>query len=172
MKISAALLLAAPVLLLAAACSSSDSGDTKHASEHAATAVASGVSSSPAIVPTSTPTTADPALKLRRERDKIQAEVDQDLKKAHLPDGRDKYANNGDCNVTRTFLAPMSSYHRTRESMVALLREQKWQSAISSGTDETHLTRNGWDMFVSRITDIKGDGGVTYQQLTVSATCP
>ncbi|WP_433891102.1 hypothetical protein [Streptomyces sp. CA-111067] len=169
MKRTAALFVAAPVLLLSGACGSGDSGGTRHA---AAVPVESSVSAAPAAVPSATATTADPAAQRRPEYEKITDEIKRGFQQAEIPVQLDRDTDPYHyCLINRYRIYPKAGHTRARESVVGFLRGEGWRSDTTAGTDETHLTRNGWDLFVTRVTDIPGDAGVPYESLTVSADC-
>jgi hypothetical protein len=157
-----ALVAVVPVLLLTGACTSTRS-DTPPDRVAA-----------PIAKPAAAPTT-DPAVLARRHAyEGIATELQQDLQQAHVPDD---FADNGPndtknyCSVSLLRLFPDTAHGRYREKVVALLRTQGWKDGVTSGSDESHMTRDGWELFVSRTTGISGDDGKSYQRLTASASC-
>jgi hypothetical protein len=168
MKRTAALFVAAPVLLLSGACGSGDSGGTRHA----AAPVDSSVSAAPAAVPSATATTVDPAVQRRPEYEKITDEIKRGFQRAQIPVQLDRDTDPYHyCSISRYRIYPKAGHSRVRESVVTFLRGEGWRSGTTAGTDETHLTRNGWDLFITRVTDIPSDVGVPYESLSVSANC-
>ncbi|MBY8880759.1 hypothetical protein [Actinacidiphila acidipaludis] len=156
-----ALFTVVPVVLLAGACGGHDSHSTRDNTARAAT-------------PSTTPAAANPALQRRPAYEQITSEVTRDFQQAHIPDD---LADDGRldaedyCSISLGRLFPESGHAHAREDMVTLLRGEGWKPATTSGTDETHLARNGWDLFITRDANMAGSGGAAYQSLRVSVNC-
>lgn len=155
---------AIPAFLLLSACGGGNSDDD------AASPAPSRTTAAPSATPSATPSASASANPAEALTDKVAAQLRQGLTAAHLaaPDQNDSIRP---CDIGITRIYKVDKDHpKTRERVVASLTAAGWKTAVGGGGDDSHLTGNDWDAFVSR-TKVRGQDGKPYEMLSVTASC-
>lgn len=99
----------------------------------------------------------------------IGAEIRQALAAAKLSPAPDA-GQTRNCSVSYALLYPAKQNPHAREDAAASLRSQGWKQQTSYGTDEIRLTRDDWQVFVTR-QDVGKIQGEDSRSLEIDAGC-
>ncbi|MFG1807776.1 hypothetical protein [Streptomyces sp. NPDC049040] len=154
--------MAVPAVFLAGACSGSTQASSKPATHTTpdTTPAAPLAASTPPAPPGAT------------HRDEVLALLQKTLTATHLDPTISSTDRIQPCGIDLGRIYPLAGAHpHTRETITAMLHAAGWKTATTGGSDESHLTTDTWDVFVTRETDITDDQGKKYETLRISAGC-
>jgi len=155
------LVVAVPAVVLVSGCG----GDTKASGSPATHTTPAATTAAPSAAH------ATPTLPGAAHRDEVLALLRKTLTTTHLgPTNPSDQIQ--DCGIDIARIYPQTgAYPHTRETITAMLRAAGWKTATTGGSDESHLTTDTWDVFLTREKDVTDDQGRKFQTLQISASC-
>lgn len=165
-KHSALLLASAiPVFLLVSACGSDNGATAKPAAGTPSTTAAQAVPATPAA------TDSQPAPPGAANSDKAIALLKKAATAAHMgPPRSDDTMTTCHFFMGRIYPATKQTPHN-REKAASVLHAAGWTDELTGGSDESHLTGDGWDVFITRLTGGTDNNGSPAETLQIDANC-
>jgi hypothetical protein len=127
----------------------------------------------PATTAATSPTTSATPLALpgAAHTDEVLSLLRKALTGTHL-NATDSGDRTEPCRISLFRIYPATkAYPHTRETITTMLHAAGWKNALTNGSDESHLTTDTWDVFVTRQTAATDDKGKQYETLEIGASC-